>query len=95
MFGILVSAFNAVLAYLLRGAVLKFVLFTTLFLAVKELFSVVADRLPQSGDIAGLFNLLPDGMWFFLYYFKADIGIPLVFSAMFTRFIIRRLPVIG
>ena len=44
MFGILVSAFNAVLAYLLRGAVLKFVVFTTLFFAVKELFSEVADR---------------------------------------------------
>lgn len=95
MFAILVSAFNSVLAYLLRGVVLKFVLFTALFFAVKELFSVVANRLPQSGQVAELFNQLPDGMWYFIYYFQADVGIPLVFSALFTRFIIRRLPIIG
>ncbi|EKF7120721.1 DUF2523 domain-containing protein [Escherichia coli] len=95
MFGILVSAFNSVLSYLLRTVVIKFAVFSALFLVVKELMGAITDLLPKSSNLQSLFDALPDAAWYFLNLFQVPFGISLVVSALFTRFIIRRLPVIG
>ncbi|EMO0862287.1 DUF2523 domain-containing protein [Escherichia coli] len=95
MFGILVSAFNSVLSYLLRTVVIKFAVFSALFLVVKELMGAITDLLPKSSNLQSLFDALPDASWYFLNLFQVPFGISLVISALFTRFIIRRLPVIG
>ncbi|NUW61932.1 DUF2523 family protein [Cronobacter muytjensii] len=95
MFGILVSAFNSVLSYLLRTVVIKFAVFSALFLVVKELMGAITDLLPKSSNLQSLFDSLPDAAWYFLNLFQVPFGISLVISALFTRFIIRRLPVIG
>ncbi|MBD2805255.1 DUF2523 domain-containing protein [Xenorhabdus sp. ZM] len=95
MYVILLSALNAALGFLLRTVVIKFVVFGALYLIVKELFSAVVDLLPQSSNIQSLFDLLPDAAWYFINLFQGAFGVGLVVTAWFTRFIIRRIPVIG
>ncbi|EIM1634179.1 DUF2523 domain-containing protein, partial [Salmonella enterica] len=56
---------------------------------------VLASLLPKSVDIAGLFSSLPDSVWYFVNLFMVTEGIKLMFSALLTRFIIRRIPLIG
>ncbi|CDH02058.1 DUF2523 domain-containing protein [Xenorhabdus bovienii] len=95
MYGILLSALNAVLGFVLRTVVIKFVVFGALYLVVKELFFAVMDLLPQSSNIQSLFDLLPDAAWYFINLFQGAFGVSLVVTAWFTRFIIRRIPIIG
>ncbi|CDG21375.1 putative phage-related membrane protein [Xenorhabdus poinarii G6] len=95
MYGILLSALNTALGFVLRTVVIKFVVFGALYFIVKELFSAVVDLLPQSSNIQSLFDLLPDAAWYFINLFQGAFGVSLVVTAWFTRFIIRRIPVIG
>lgn len=95
MFGIIISAFNSAFAYLLRTVIIKFVVFSAIFLVVKELFSALTSILPTSIDIQQLFDALPDSAWYFLNLFQITVGVTSVISAYFTRFIIRRIPFIG
>lgn len=95
MFAILFSALNSAIGFLLRTVVIKFVVFSALFLVVKELMSALTDLLPKSTNLQNLFDGLPDSAWYFANLFQLPYGITIIVSAMFTRFIIRRLPVIG
>ncbi|OKP02014.1 DUF2523 family protein [Xenorhabdus eapokensis] len=95
MYGILLSALNAILGYVLRTVVIKFIVFGALYLVVKELMSVVVELLPKSTNIQSLFDLLPDSSWYFINLFQGTLGVSLVVTAWFTRFIIRRIPIIG
>ncbi|HDK0046715.1 TPA: DUF2523 domain-containing protein [Escherichia coli] len=95
MFGILFSALNATLAFLLRQVVIKSVLFVALWLLTTELAEVISGYLPASNGIQSLFNLLPDGVVWFLNLCQFQTGITACISAWFTRFFIRRIPVLG
>lgn len=95
MYGILFSALNSAMAYLLRTVVVKFLVFSALFLVVKELMDAMSDLLPKSTELQSLFDALPDSCWYFANLLELPYGITLVVSALFTRFIIRRIPVIG
>jgi hypothetical protein len=97
MFAILVSAFNTALGWLVRGVVIKFVILTALYYVVTWIADAVLSRL----DISSLTNLqstlggLPEGILFFCGLFRVDVGLPLILGAMLTKFLIRRLPIIG
>lgn len=95
MFGILVSAFNVALGFVLRTVVVKFILFFGLYFVVQAFVPVLASLLPKFVDIAGLFSSLPDSVWYFMNLFMVAEGTKLMFSALLTRFIIRRIPLIG
>ncbi|MDC9615768.1 DUF2523 family protein [Xenorhabdus khoisanae] len=95
MYGILLSALNTIIGYILRTVVIKFVVFGALYLVVKELMSVVVELLPKSTNIQSLFDLLPDAAWYFINLFQGTLGVSLVVTAWFTRFVIRRIPIIG
>ncbi|CDL80574.1 DUF2523 family protein [Xenorhabdus szentirmaii] len=95
MYGFLLSALNTVLTYLFRAAVLKFIIFFSLYFIVKEFMSVIVELLPKSSNFQALFDLLPDSAWYFINLFQGVLGINLLIDAWFTRFIIRRLPFIG
>ncbi|CCO68659.1 TPA: DUF2523 domain-containing protein [Yersinia enterocolitica] len=73
----------------------SFILFFGLYFVVQAFVPVLASLLPKSVDIAGLFSSLPDSVWFFVNMFMVTEGIKLMFSALLTRFIIRRIPLIG
>lgn len=95
MFGILVSALNVAMGFILRTVIIKFIIFFALYFIVQAFVPVLVSLLPKSTDIAGLFNSLSDSVWYFINLFMVTEGIKMMFSALLTRFIIRRIPLIG
>ena len=95
MFGLITSALNAVLGFVFHTLVIKFVVFFALYFVVQELVKKIAQWLPASTDLVALFTALPDSVWYFLNLFLVPQGIGMLLSTMLTRFIIRRIPVIG
>lgn len=98
MFGIVLSALNAVLGTALtlvfRTIVVKFVFFTCLFLIASEILSVVqsAGILPSAASIQAGFSKIPPSVGYFLSVFNVYAGVSMVLTAYATRFIIRRIP---
>ncbi|MGM1342320.1 DUF2523 family protein [Morganella morganii] len=95
MFRFFLSLAYTSLQFVFRTLVIKFVLFFALFFAVHELVSVMVFWLPDHTDLPQLFSLLPDSVWYFMNLFLVPYGITLLLSALLTRFIIRRIPLIG
>ena len=97
MWGILVSAFNYLLGWFLRGVVLKFIVLTMLYYVVTWIAETVLSQLdisPVTG-LQTLLNGLPSGLLYLMGVFRFDVGLPLILGAMLTSFHIRRLPIIG
>lgn len=95
MYGILASAFNVALGWLVRTAVIKFVVFSALFLIVTEFIQLIVPMLPGVSGLTSAFAAQAPGIWFFLDLFKVGFGVSACLSALVTRFMIRRLPVVG
>lgn len=84
--------------WLVREVIIKFVVLTTMFLLVKVFSDVAIGYLTgwmDTSGISGAFGNLPAFVWYFVSVFKIDVGIQLMLSAYATRFLIRRLPVVG
>lgn len=87
-----------IVSWLLRGVVVKFVIFTGLFAILALLMPKAAELLATwtgTASLTSAFAGLPVGVWWFLDFFQLGYGVPLMISAFVTRFLIRRLPVIG
>lgn len=95
MYAILLSAANALLGFVFRSVVVKFVLFFGLFFVTTEFISVLTPLLPDGNALSGALGGIPSGVWYFLDLFNVSAGIPILLSAWVTRFIIRRIPLIG
>jgi hypothetical protein len=100
LFGIFLSALRTVLGFLLRSVVVKFVTFFALFFIVKELVNVLVSSnlypgATQASTLSSALSGLPESVWYFLDLFSVSTGLSTVVSAYATRFIIRRIPVIG
>lgn len=95
MFGILLSAFNTVLAWLVRSLLVKFVVFFALYFITTEFVALIVVLLPDGSSINSTMSGIGSATWYFLDAFQITTGISLVVSAYATRFIIRRIPVIG
>jgi Protein of unknown function (DUF2523) len=95
MFGILLSAFNTVLAWLVRSVLVKFFVFFGLYFITTEFVSVIASIMPNGNAVTGAMSSVTNSTWYFLDVFMVQTGISMVVSAYATRFIIRRIPVIG
>jgi hypothetical protein len=95
MFGILVSAGMRILGFVLGSSVIKFVVFFALLFIVNEFFQIVASMIPQAGALNLALGGIPGSVWYFLDLFNVSAGFSAIFSAYTTRFLIRRLPVIG
>jgi hypothetical protein len=100
LFGIMVSALRTVLAFVLRSVIVKFVTFFALYFVVKEFVSVLLNSQlypgsTQSSALSSALVGMPDSVWYILDLFCVPTGISTVVSAYATRFIIRRIPVIG
>jgi len=85
----------AIVGWFVRSILVKFLIMFVLFFVMSELIPVLASMLPDSTNIKALFDLLPDSVWFYLNYFNVPTGITMVLSALLTRFLIRRIPLIG
>lgn len=97
MFGIILSALNVLLGFLIRSVIVKFVIFFGLFFITTEFIQVLASAgiLPNATSVSTSLGSIPSGVWYFLDLFNVSAGIPIIFSAYVARFIIRRIPVIG
>jgi hypothetical protein len=100
LFGILLSALNTVLGFLVRSVVVKFVTFFALMFIVKEFMMVatawgVFPNASRAQALTSTLSYIPASVWYFLDLFSASTGIATVVSAYATRFIIRRIPLIG
>ncbi|EMT5671606.1 DUF2523 domain-containing protein [Morganella morganii] len=93
---LLTTLFSGAFGFIFKGIVAKFFLFSALFYVTTEFIPIIIDWfLPKSTNLAELFGSLPDAIWYFLNLLQFPLGVPMVISAMLTRFIIRRLPIIG
>jgi len=97
MWGILFSAVNFLLGFLLRKAVVAFVLFTGLFVLISEMVPVIqnAGLLPTTAGLNESLGSLGSGVWYVLDWTCFTFGAPLCISAHAARFIIRRIPFFG
>ena len=97
MFGILLSAFNSSLGFIFRSVLYKVVVFFVLFFVVTEFVAVLQSSgiLPTAYALSGVMYGIPAGVWYFLDLFNVSAGIPILLSAYVTKFIIRRIPLIG
>ncbi len=95
MFGILLSALNAALAFLVRSILVKFVVYFALFFVTTEFIAVISSMLPTGDTLSRAFGTIGGDVWYFLNLFNLRAGLPLILSAWVTRFVIRRLPIIG
>lgn len=95
MFGILFSAINTALGFIFRSFIVKFVLFFALYFVTSEFVPVLMNLLPDSSFLTSAFLNIPPSVAYFLHLFMIPTGISMVLSAYVTRFIIRRIPIIG
>lgn len=100
LFGILMSALRTMMGFMLRSLIVKFVTFFALFFIVKEFVNVLVQSqlypgATQASALSSAFSGIPGSVWYFLDLFSISTGLSTVISAYATRFIIRRIPVIG
>jgi len=95
MFRILFSAFNSALGFVFRSIIVKFAVFFGLFFVVTEFIPILIEVISKYFLNVNIFNQLPDGVIYFLNVFQFPSGASLCLSAYLTRFVIRRIPVLG
>lgn len=95
MYGILVSALNTALGFILKGIIVKFVLFFGLYYVVSEFIEYLSTKLPTFSGLPAELSEMPSGLWYFLDLFQISPGISICISAALLRFMIRRIPLIG
>lgn len=97
MYAAVYAALMAVLGWFLRKIVIAFIVLTAVYVLVEEfsqeLLLLIGAHFGES--LGPAFSVVGPGVWFFLNYFQISAGIPILISAYITRFLIRRLPVIG
>lgn len=92
------AIFWPIISWIFREIVIKFAVLTGLFAVLAFVIPKAIDLLgPWLGtsSLSNAFSGLGSGVWFFLDFFQLGYGVPLLISAAVTRFLIRRLPVIG
>jgi Protein of unknown function (DUF2523) len=98
MFALLRSAFNYGAGLFLKTGIVKWGVMFAAFYLISDLLVILLELALPAGGIQALnsaFSGIPSEMWFFMNLFQISYGIPLIISAFITRFIIRRLPIIG
>jgi len=92
------KAFMLVFGWLLRGAQLKFVLFTVIASLFTFVMSFVVPEIAgfvSPGVLNSAFGSVDARVWYFINLMNAVSGISIIVSAYVARFIIRRLPFVG
>jgi hypothetical protein len=95
---LLVPLIASAITWIFREIVVKFLVFTAAISLVVFLVPFVVSYLGdfiKPAFLVSAFSQIPSEVWFFLDFFALDSGLPLVISAYVSRFLIRRMPVIG
>lgn len=91
------AIFVPLLQWLVSAVVVKAVVATAIFGLVALLVPKAIDLItPWMGtNVSQAFSGIPSSVLWFMSAFNIGTGIPMLISAWVTRFLIRRLPVIG
>ncbi|MFC0512546.1 MULTISPECIES: DUF2523 family protein [Asaia] len=99
MYAIVLSALWSALSWLFRAILVKFVMFTALYLFCTQAISYVSSKIPvlSSGDggLGSVLSSLSSGTWYFLDAFQFSQGVGIILAAYLSRFFIRRIPFFG
>lgn len=85
-------------SWIFRTVVIKFVILTAVFAVMAIVIPKAIELIAPFLGVTSLntaFGGVGSGVWYFLDFFALDYGLPLLISAAVTRFLIRRLPIIG
>jgi len=94
----MLKAFLAVFRWLLSGAQIKFVIFSSvvaLFALAIQLLVPLFQGFINPASLNSAFSAVNPTVWYFLNLTGALNGMGLVISAYISRFLIRRIPFIG
>jgi len=94
----ILSILSPLISWIFRGVVIKFVILTAVFAVMSIVVPIAASFVAPYIGVASLnnaFSSLGSDVWFYLDFFALGYGLPLLISAAVTRFLIRRLPIIG
>lgn len=86
---------SAVVSWLFKGVLIKFVIFTVMYVVVTAVIGYISSKVPSANTFSNSFATWTPAMWYF-----ADITLftqffPALMSALILRFAIRRIPFIG
>jgi len=69
-------------------------IFEQIFIGLVSLLDLLPIPFDASGAVQ-LVDSIPDGVWYFASAFQIQTGAGIIFGSFLTRFIIRRIPLIG
>ncbi|QPB42570.1 DUF2523 family protein [Rodentibacter haemolyticus] len=96
--GAILAFLKSALVFIFGKTIPKFFAFFALYFIVAEFTPILFELIGANeaiSNISQLFGGLPSTALYFLSLFKIGTGMQIIFSAYVTRFIIRRIPVIG
>lgn len=97
MYALLISIFSYAYNLVFRAGLVKMMMFFALTYIIFEALNFIKSLINvyNFDALTNLFNALPSEIWYFLNIFAFAFGIKLIIGALITRFIIRRLPIVG
>lgn len=95
MYGILLSALRDMAAWVFTKVIVKFLILWALYWVIQAFVSVLGGFIPNPALINSALGGLASGTWFFMDLFAFSQGATMVVAAFGTRFLIRRIPLIG
>ncbi|MBN3796302.1 DUF2523 domain-containing protein [Burkholderia sp. Ac-20392] len=97
MWALLASAVNLLLGFVVRSVIAKFFAYFVMYFITTEFIAVLQSSglLPTAASLSGAFGGIGADVWYFLDLCAFSFGVQLIVAAFATRFIIRRIPVIG
>lgn len=95
MYALLAAAARYLIGTLVTQIVIKFVLFTALYVFVSEATEVMISWLPSISNLDGALGALTPEIAFFLNLLNFQQGLSVIISAQALAFAIRRIPLMG
>lgn len=89
------SLLSGVLGWLFRAVLVKFVVFTIMYLVISAVVGYLVAKLPGAASLNSALAAFTPGMWFFADLTLWTEFFPAVISAYILRFAIRRIPFFG
>jgi hypothetical protein len=86
---------SAVVAWFVRAVLIKFLLFTVMYLLLTAVIGYLTSKLPSAGALSSSLASWTPAMWYFADLTLWTQFFPGVISAMILRFAIRRIPFFG